>query len=157
MSPCSVQGDPDLRHPKNPPGIHLSVPAPGDTQRQQGGDEAQKCPLKPQGSRSQEEPPPSPSLPLSGMQRHPPGWMDGGRGPCCSQPACPPCSLILAGGWSRPSQMARAASTGGPEPRQIGAGCLQRAPATLRGPGPSHGTGGAEPRGAHSAAPRDSP
>lgn len=79
MSPCSVQGDPDLRHPKNPPGIHLPVPAPGDTQRQQGGDEAQKCPLKPQGSRSQEEPPPSPSLPLSGMQRHPPGWMDGWR------------------------------------------------------------------------------
>lgn len=35
--PCgSVQGGPDSRDPKDPPGIHLCVRAPGDTQRQQG-------------------------------------------------------------------------------------------------------------------------
>lgn len=73
--------------------------------------------------------------------RHP-GVRGGSRAP--EPPQAVP--LLTGPGWGmaagcpRPSraQMARAASTGGPVPRQIGAGCLLRAREGLR---PRHGSG----------------
>lgn len=75
---------------------------------------------------------PSPPLPPSGMRWHPPGRGEAAVLP----PAHCPLPADPGGGCSRPparpSQMARAASAGGPAPRQIGAGCLRRARPGLR-------------------------
>lgn len=78
-----------------------------------------------------------------------PAPWDGASQPC--PPRLSPCWLTQAGGWqpAPPSQMAWAASTGGPVPRQIGAGCLQSA---WEGLHPCHGLGTrAKPGSSHGA------
>lgn len=155
---CSVQGGSDLRHPQRPTRDPPLRP----------------CARTPRGSREgMLQPTRAVGVELKGSETSPqaPGTCGGAAPIPSSSPlqdavastrteraaprAAPsPVVPLLAdpgGGMAaapaaRPSQMAWAASTGGPEPRQIGAGCLRSArdtqgcvPATLRGPEQSQG------------------